>query len=430
MAGTSSKIQGKLAMAAGRGSLTELATNRYTAHFIFDKACDSEKVRSGKLLPMPPIIIDLRQTDDSRDVVHRAVQTLAEGGLVVFPTETVYGIGASARSAAGVEKMFEIKGRSHEVPFALAIKSAEEALDYVPQLGRMAERLARRCWPGPVTLVVGEEAGHASTAHGLINQLPESVRRAVAPGGTVGLRVPAHPIVLDVLRMLAGPIALTSANRSGKPAAITAKQALESLGDRVDLILDDGQSRYGQPSTVVRATGNEFSCLREGVVGRSALDRLSSMMVLLVCTGNTCRSPMAEVLMRQLVAKKLGHSESELEQHGMIVISAGIAAVQGSGPSHEAVMVMKEKGLDLKKHESQPLTEKLVRHADVILTMTEGHRHAILRRWPESSTRTHTLRPDGKDIQDPIGGSANVYRECAEEVQTALRQRVDELEFK
>jgi len=378
---------------------------------------------------MPPIVIDLRKTDDSRDVVHRAVQTLAEGGLVVFPTETVYGIGASARSATGVEKLFEIKGRSHEAPFALAIKSAEEALDYVPQLGKMAERLARRCWPGPVTLVVDGGGDHAGEGYGLINQLPESVRRAVAPEGTIGLRVPAHEVVLDVLRMLAGPIALTSANRSGEPAAVTAEQVVESLGEDVDLILDDGQSRYGQASTVVRATGNKYSCIREGVVGQSALDRLSSMIVLLVCTGNTCRSPMAEVIMRQLIAKKLGHPESELDQHGMIVLSAGIAAVQGCAPSHEAVEVMKEKGLDLRKHESQPLTEKLVRHADVILTMTEGHRHAILRRWPESSTRLHTLRADGKDIQDPIGGSTNVYRECAEEVKTALQQRVDELEF-
>lgn len=133
--------------------------------------------------------------------------------------------------------------------------------------------------------------------------------------------------------------------------------------------------------------------------------------------------------MRQLVAKKLGYPEPELDQHGMIVLSAGIAAVQGCGPSHEAVVVMKEKGLDLEKHESQPLTEKLVRHADMILTMTEGHRHAILRRWPECSTRLHTLRADGKDIQDPIGGSTNVYRRCAEEVNAALQQRVDELEI-
>jgi len=382
-----------------------------------------------KLLLMPPIVIDLRQTDDSRDVVHQAVQTLAEGRLVVFPTETVYGVGASARSTQGIEKLFAAKGRSHTAPLALAIKSAEEALDYVPRPGPMAERLARRCWPGPVTLVVDHQIDQGPMDQGLVSQLPERVRNAVAPNGTLGLRVPAQAIVLDVLRMLAGPIALSSANRSGEAAAVTAEQAIESLGDQVALVLDDGKSRYGQPSTVVRATGNGYTCIREGVVSQSALDRLASMIIVLVCTGNTCRSPMAEVMMRKFVAKKLGCSEAELDQRGVIIASAGIAAVAGCGPSAEAVEVMKEKGLDLAKHESQPLTEKLVRHADVIMTMTSGHCRALLRRWPEASSRIHTLNPDGEDIHDPIGGSTAVYRQCAEQLEDALQQRAEEIDF-
>jgi len=374
---------------------------------------------------MPPLVINLRRADDHRDVVHRAVQTLAEGDLVVFPTETVYGVGASARSAAGVQKIFEAKGRSHEVPLALAIKSAEEALDYVPQMGRVAERLARRCWPGPITLVVDQ-----SEESGLIEQLPESVRQAVAPKGTVGLRVPAHETVLAILQMLAGPITLTSVNRSGSPPAVTAEQAVENLGEHVALVLDDGACRYGQPSTVVRATADGFHCLREGVVNQSALDRLSSMIILLVCTGNTCRSPMAEVMMRQLVAEKLGCTVEELDQRGVLVASAGIAAAPGCGPSAEAVRVMKEKSLCLANHASQPLTEKLVRHADVILTMTGGHRQAILRRWPDAASRTQTLCPDAGDISDPIGGPLSVYRTCAEQVESALRERINELELK
>lgn len=390
---------------------------------------------------MPPLVINLRQADDRRDVVHRAVQTLAEGGLVVFPTETVYGVGASARSAVGVQKIFEAKGRSQQVPLALAIKSAEEAMDYVPNPGRVAERLARRCWPGPITLVMEHttseqgESGSADNADqprgdGLINQLPLEVRSAVAPNGTVGLRVPADETMLSILQMLAGPIALTSANRSGEPAATTAAEAVESLGEHVALVLDGGPCRYGQASTVVKATAEGFTCLREGVVSQSALQRLSSMIILLVCTGNTCRSPMAEVLMRQMVAEKLGCSPDELDQQDVLIASAGIAAAPGSGPSQEAVAVMQDRDLNLANHASQPLTEKLVRHADVILTMTNGHRQAILRRWPEAASRTHTLRPDSGDISDPIGGPISVYRECAQQVEEALRTRVDELDFK
>ncbi|HMP06246.1 MAG TPA: L-threonylcarbamoyladenylate synthase, partial [Lacipirellulaceae bacterium] len=233
---------------------------------------------------MPPVVINLRKADDSRDVVHRAVQTLAEGRLVVFPTETVYGLAASARRRDGVQRIYEAKGRSDKSPLTLAIRSVEDALDYAPHMGLQAERLARRCWPGPVTLVVphgGDE--------GLVRQLPEDVRSAVAPNGEVGLRVPAHPVVLDVLNMLAGPVVLISVNRSGEPPATTAQEAVASLGNHLALVLDDGACRYGQASTVVRVGADECRCLREGVVPRDVLERLAGMLIVIVCTGNTCR---------------------------------------------------------------------------------------------------------------------------------------------
>lgn len=373
---------------------------------------------------MPPVVINLRKTDDSRDVVHRAVQTLAEGKLVVFPTETVYGLGASARSESAVRSIFEAKGRSDDAPLALAIRSVEDALDYAPHLGAKAERLARRCWPGPITLVVkhGEDEG-------LIRQLPREVRDAVAPNGEIGLRVPAHSVLLDVLQMLAGPIVLTSANRSGEPPATNAQDAVRSLGSHVALVLDDGPCRYGQASTVVRANAEGIDCLREGVVPRAALDRLASMLIVIVCTGNTCRSPMAEAIMRRLVAERLGCKAEELEQRGVLIASAGLAAAPGGCAAVEAVDVMREHGLDISRHESQPLTDKLIRHADVILTLTSAHRQSIVRRWPEAASRTLTLRTDEGDVEDPIGGPPEVYRQCAKQIEEALRRRVALMEF-
>jgi protein-tyrosine phosphatase len=371
---------------------------------------------------MPPIVIDIRNADDARDVVHRAVQALAEGQVVAFPTETVYGLGVSARCAGAVERLTRIKGRPNGVPFALAIKSAEEAADFVPDLSPLARRLARRCWPGPITLVV--DNNHKD---GLTEQLPVEVRKHLTPQGTIGLRVPANNMMLDVLRMLTGPIVLTSANRSGEPDSVSAEEVVQSVGADIALVLDDGPCRYGQPSSVVRVRKNRFEMLREGVVGAGTLRRLANVMVLFVCTGNTCRSPMAELLMRDKLAECLKCKIDELENHGVVVLSAGIAAAPGCPPAAEAVQVMSERGLDLTRHEAQPLTDQLVRHSDLIVTMTQSHRQTIAERWPEASERTVLLLPEKGDIADPIGQTLGAYRHCAEEIAMGLKHHLPRL---
>ena len=114
---------------------------------------------------MSPFVIDVRNAEDSRDVVHRAVQALAEGQLVAFPTETVYGLTASAVNSEAVERLLDVKGRSGNHPLALAIRSNDDALDYAPTMNPLARRLARRCWPGPITLVVDDSSHESLFGH-------------------------------------------------------------------------------------------------------------------------------------------------------------------------------------------------------------------------------------------------------------------------
>src|SRR6185369_9341894 len=139
---------------------------------------------------MAPQVLDVTAADDPRDAVHRAVQALVEGKVVALPTETVYIAAASGLSEKAVERLLALRSGRLNEPATLAVRSTEEVLDYVPKLPPIGQRLARRCWPGPVTLQLTD--AHPESA---IYRLPQRVRVAVVPQGEIRVRVPAHELV-------------------------------------------------------------------------------------------------------------------------------------------------------------------------------------------------------------------------------------------
>ena len=178
--------------------------------------------------------------------------TLERGGLVVFPTETFYGLGAAGLDAHAVRRLLAVKERPDDKPILLLVDSVDMAEAVALEIGPGARALMARHWPGPLTLVLRARGG-----------VPVEV---TAGTGTVGLRVSPHPVARGLVRALGGPVTAPSANRSGAPPTTTAAAALEQLEGRVDLVLDGGQTPGGPPSTVLDVTVEPPRVLRAGAV--------------------------------------------------------------------------------------------------------------------------------------------------------------------
>jgi protein-tyrosine phosphatase len=371
--------------------------------------------------PRPqPERIDLACIDDVRDVIHRAVACLAQGGIVGLPTETVYGLTACALHAEAVERLRRLKRLDQVKPLTMLLRGPDEVTDWVPNLPELGRRLARRAWPGPVTLMVPD-----SWSRGLSRQLPDRVRPLISPDDSVLLRVPAHPLIRDIARLIPGPLVLSMVPTPDNTGATTA-DPLEHLGE-LNMILDDGPTQWGCVSTIVRVDPTGWSIVRPGAISSSAVSRMTARIFLFVCTGNTCRSPMAAALCKIALAKRLGCDPEELEDHGYVILSAGIAAMTGMPAAAHAIEIVRGFGGSLAEHTSQPLSTDLARQADLIVTMTGDHLESLLERFPDAAPRARLLDPEGADIADPIGSDRETYQQTANEIEEFLHTLLDEI---
>jgi L-threonylcarbamoyladenylate synthase len=200
-------------------------------------------------------------TARSRDAIEQALDVLNRGGLVAFPTDTVYGIAALAFDGRAVEAIYAAKDRPIEKAIPILIGDAADMEKVGRDIPEIAYQLAARFWPGPLTVVIPKQP---------------TLPAAVSATSSVGVRIPDHEVARALLHA-AGPMAVTSANISGQPSPSTAEEVFAQLGGRIDLILDGGKTPGGVPSTVVDCTANDLKILREGPITLEAIrSKLSS----------------------------------------------------------------------------------------------------------------------------------------------------------
>lgn len=359
-----------------------------------------------------PAVLHWNVAEEQHTFFPLAIQALARGELVVVPTDAGYMAAASVTSKEALVRLGSLPGSGYLV---LAFAEPAQALVWAPKISPLGRRLARRCWPGPVVLAL--EPVPESPAC----QLAPEIRPLLYSDGLLRLTVPAHEAIWHVLGE-SGPLALAPTQDCHSGEVVS-----QVLADKVALVLDDGPVDPGLALTQVRLRDQGWEMLKEGVVPAEDIRQQTACLVVFVCTGNTCRSPMAEALCKKLLAERLGCTPEELPGRGYLIISAGLSAAQGDRAAPEGIQAVNELGAELPCHASQPLTADLVEQADFLFTMTQGHLTLLRLRFPNAGAVPCLLSQDGTDIADPIGGDQEVYRHCAQEIFRQVERVVLEL---
>ncbi|MEM5797346.1 MAG: L-threonylcarbamoyladenylate synthase [Candidatus Aenigmatarchaeota archaeon] len=204
-------------------------------------------------------ILKINPKKPEKEVIAQAFDILKKNGIVVYPTDTLYGLGANALSKQAIIKVYKVKGRDFKKPLSVAFYSLSQAKKYV-KFSRLALKLAKKFLPGPLTIILPMKY-----------KFPKEL---TSGSRNLGIRIPDNKIALELVKKCRFPITATSANISGYKDPVSVEDVIKQIGDKVELILDGGKCKYSQPSTVVEVNSDEIKFVREGVINKRNLMRL------------------------------------------------------------------------------------------------------------------------------------------------------------
>jgi protein-tyrosine phosphatase len=354
-----------------------------------------------------PTVLDWTPAVDPSELVRVIHETIQAGSPVVVPGDCGYVVLVNPTAASAQAQLTLLPQ-----PPAILASRADDAERLGVRVPRVARRLMVRAWPAPLAIALSGPATWPAN-------WPPAITELLTAVGPVRFRYPEHPLLDEIIRSLDQTVLVAD---TGLP---TVEAVLDQLDATDAVAIAAGEDSPGGPPTVVTASEGGYEVTQPGIFSTDEIEKLAARLLLFVCTGNTCRSPLAEGLARKLLAERLNCSPDELPRRGFWVLSAGVAASYGSPASEESVAVAQEFGIDLTGHRSRPVNPQLLAAADDIIAMTRSHALTLQTRYPGIGKLPQLLCGD-TDLDDPIGASLEVYRECARTILAQLERFLPE----
>jgi protein-tyrosine phosphatase len=352
-----------------------------------------------------PTVLDWNPTVDPSELVRFTRETLAAGSPVVLPGDCGY---VALIDPTGPQSAIQLAAlsRSRNVAPSVLAWGPDDPAGLGLKLPVGAHRLLSRGWPAPLVVAVPGQPDWPSS-------WPAFVREKVWAGEMIRFRCPEHPLFDAIAPALEMPTLVVDTFLA------TGEEALDLIDDSNAVAVSAGAIETVEKPTAVTVFSSEgklsWKITEPGLLPREEVEKLASRIILFVCTGNTCRSPLAEGLAKKLLADRIGCEVGELPSRGYWVVSAGVSASNGSPAADESIAVAGELGSDLSQHESRAVNPQLLAATDDTIVMTRSHAHTLTMRYPGIGP-VPTLLCGDEDLDDPIGAGLGVYRECAQTI--------------